>query len=229
MENLFARHKPRRGMVCLTMVGSLVLHGGLVGIASLWTPPQPEPRSVLVDWFAEPSQSGDPLKPIDVPQSAPTESPDATVTPESIDPVATPPPTSSEPDIALPAEPTPPKRGIAVSKPSASVSRPTSGQTGSHDSATSASVGVPGNGNPSGVSAWVMPHPPFPHMIGRPAAVGQTTVRITTDAAGRVSNVVILKSTGTPALDNHPASYVRNNWHGLPNASRTTEFVYEVR
>ena len=74
-----------------------------------------------------------------------------------------------------------------------------------------------------------MPPPPYTRAVRASQVTGTTTVRITTDAVGRVSNVVIVKTTGSSALDNHTSSYVRNNWHGPPNASRTTEFVYVVR
>ena len=76
--------------------------------------------------------------------------------------------------------------------------------------------------------SWYMPHPPYP--AGRLlTATGVTTVRIVTDASGRVASAAIVRSTGNPILDAHTVIYVREHWRGPANASRTTEFVYQLR
>ena len=75
---------------------------------------------------------------------------------------------------------------------------------------------------------WYMPHPPYP--AGRLlTGTGVTTVRIITDASGRIASAVIVRSTGNPILDAHTVIYVREHWRGPANASRTTEFVYQLR
>ena len=53
-------------------------------------------------------------------------------------------------------------------------------------------------------------------------------MQITTDAFGNVSDVAIVRSAGNAVLDAATRSYVRANWKGPANASRTTEFVYQI-
>ena len=217
-------------MVVLMMAGSLLLHGGLVGIASLWTPPPPESHSVPMDIFDGPADTPGPINTVNVAQPNPPETPTVTATPEVIDTVPTPPPVNENPDFAEPSEQTPSPHRQTVVRQTNSSNRPTSTQTTARTSTGPSGVGTPGNGtNVSGASVWVTPHPPYPRLRGISPGVGQTTVQVTTDASGRVSNVVIVKSTGNPVLDSHTLSYVRGNWHGPANASKTTEFVYQVR
>ena len=230
MEFLFARHTPKRGHVALMLVGSLVFHGGLVGVAALFM--QPPPDKVFVEWT--PPGDGDPTSPGLPPEVVlPTDTtPEPTTTPDVLAPeIPAPPVPMDEPDFADAAAPTPRQQRTAV-KPVT-----TARMSSVVRSASSAST-APGNGitgtpssNPAaGVSAipWVMPHPPYPAFLRGLSAVS-VTVRITTDAAGRISDVAIARSTGNAALDAYTVGRVRGTWRGPANASRTTEFVYQLR
>ena len=54
------------------------------------------------------------------------------------------------------------------------------------------------------------------------------TIRITTNAQGRVSNVVIVKSVGSPILDRNTIEYCKKNWKGSPNRTWTREVYYKL-
>ena len=229
MESLFARQRPKKGWVFLMLGGSLLVHGGLVGIGALMV--QPEPPIIYVDWQV-PEDDGSPPPPVKVtdPVEQPTMVDGPTATPDVIDlSVPTPPSVPDDTTFAEPASPTP-RLKIAV-KPVA----PTRANTVHTPSSASGmlgngALGSTGASRSAGVATWVMPHPPYPAAIRRlVSAGGLTTVRITTDATGRVSSVVIVRSTGNPMLDAHTVSYVRENWRGPANASRTTEFLYQLR
>lgn len=230
MPSLFVHQTPKRGRVCLMLGASLLLHGGIVGIAALWLQPEPQKGSVVTDiWLDE---GGNP--PPASPSLAAPEPPEPTSSPDVVvdQPIPTPPESTEDPDFAQIPTPIPPPRRATPSRAVTAV-RTTSPQP----DARSAATGQPPTGMPGGPSigaanvaaAWVMPHPPYPHVSAGGRPTGSTTVRIITDASGRVSNVVIVKSTGNPLLDNQTQIFVRMNWHGPPNASRTTEFVYEIR
>ena len=229
MESLFDRRQPKQGRVCLMLGASLLLHSGVVGIGALWTQPEPELHSLPPFIVDDAPSAGPPL--VNVPRSSVNETPEPTSTPELDVKVAeTPPPPTDTPDFAQPPEPTPPSRKLTAAKP-ASAAHPANAQTVTRAFPGQSGEGVAGssgNGSAKTAGTWVMPHPPYPRTsLSQPT--GATTVRITTDASGRVSNVVILKSVGSPILDNQTESYVRMNWHGAANASRTTEFVYQLR
>ena len=231
MQSLFVQQAPKKGRVCLMLGASLLFHGGIVGIAALWLQPDP-PDKTVITWFPVPGEEGPvPIYPTPGPESSQT--PDATTpTPPEIElPIPTPPTVESELDMDEPSKPTPTPRRSTVTK-TTTVSRPTGPQ-----STATATTKQLGNGPASGtnagptgaVGAWVMPHPLYPRMNSVSRPTGSTTVRISTDPSGRVSNVVIIKSAGNPILDHQTESFVRMNWHGPPNASRTTEFVYQIK
>ena len=187
---------------------------------------QPTPPKVDVDFVPAP-ESAEPTS-IFVPEPTTQTAVDSepTATPEAVDTSAsTPPPVTQEDNFAQPLSPTPRRQFFA--KPTTAVrtspNRPTA-------------LAVPGsglagilNGNPSAGMAWVTPHPSYPATLRSVSARGATTVRITTDASGRVLDVVIVQSAGNPARDAHTMSYVRENWRGPANSSRTTQFVYQLR
>lgn len=234
MESLFARTVPKRGRVFLMLGVSLLVHSGVVGIAALWTAPEPEDHTVIIDeLFDTPGQS--PSGPSYTPQAVPNESAEPTSTPDVLQkPDPTPPEPTGIPDFLVPSTPAPTPHRTTASRPVSQV-HPAATQSISHDVSGQPNGGMqngPSGGAANVVGAWVMPHPPYPRTLlaARGAGVvGATTVRITTDASGRVSNVVIVKSTGNLALDSATESYVRMNWHGPPNAGRTTEFVYQIK
>ncbi len=229
MESLFARHAPKRGRVAGMLVGSLVFHGGLVGIGALFT--QPQPDKVDVSWV--PPGDGDPTAPSLPPEIAPPvdANPETTATPDVLAPEVFVPPTPADvQDFAQPPDPTARQRH-PTAKPTTAVRTSSTKRSASLPAAPgSGMAGVP-NGNPAtGVAAapWFMPHPPYPASL-RSASAASVTVRITTDAAGRIADVFVARSTGNAALDAYTISRVRGTWHGPANASRTTEFVYQLR
>ena len=231
MESLFVRHQPRKGRVCLMLGASLLLHSGVVGIGALWTQPEPELHSLPPVEVDFPAPGPTPLGPVEVASPTPNEAPVPTSTLDldvKVEP--TPPEPTGTPDFAQLPEQTPLPRKQSPSKLVSTV-RPLSVQTNSHSSPgqpNSNASGDPNGGSTKMAGAWVTPHPPYPRAsLAKPT--GATTVRITTDAMGQVSNVVILKSAGSPVLDHQTESYVRLNWHGPANSSRTTEFVYQLR
>ena len=229
MESLFARSTPKRGRVCIMLGASLLLHGGLVGIAEMWTPPPPPERSVDPWWIDPPEPGGDPVLPrgaVDTPEAS-------TPTPPSVeDTLPTPVPAEAEPEIYEPTQ-TPVPHRVARQKLSTTVHNnhgPVSQNAGPNSTAGGVADGIgelPTNGL---VAVWVTPHPPYPpSMMMRSSSTTSTTVHITTDANGRISNVVITKSAGNSALDSYTETYVRTHWRGPANASRNTEFVYQRR
>ena len=223
MESLFTRPAPKRGRVALMLAGSLVFHGGLVGIGALVVqlPPKPE-----MQWFPVPEDGPGPIF-VPEPSVQPEVESGPTATPDVIAPaIATPPSAFDDPVFAEPSSPTP-QRKVAVKPTNASRTvntQPTS-VTAAPGSGLSTGTKV---GPTSGAVSWSMPHPPYPanRLL---AGKGTTKVQITTDASGRISNVVVIQSTGNPVLDAHTVRYVRENWRGPANASRTTEFVYQLR
>lgn len=228
MESLFARHVPKRGRVALMLAGSLVLHGGLVGIGALFV--QPPPPSVE-EWFPIPTDEGPTPISVQEPAARPDIETGPTATPENVDATPfTPPPVDVIPPFAEPATPPPARQKVAV-KPM------TATRTATARTASASATALPGSGLPGGTNGspgvrampWVMPHPPFPAFARQSITPGMTRLRITTDAAGRVTNVVVEQSTGKSALDAYTVSYVRENWRGPANAARTTEFVYQIR
>lgn len=228
MESLFARYTPKRGRVFLMLAGSLLAHGGLVGIGALLTPPVlPD---VVVDWPVQEAEGPAPMKVIDPVEQLPSVDVGPTATPEVVPTVvSTPPPMLDEPVFAEPSSPTPRLKTVVRPRTTAQ----TLATYASSSAPSTPGSGMPSsmsNNSPAGTSAWVMPHPPYPAAVHRLMATsGLTTVRITTDATGRVSNIVIVRSAGNPSLDAHTVNYVRENWHGPANASRTTEFLYQLR
>ncbi len=231
MESLFTTSAPKRGRIALMLGASLLAHGGIVGIASLWTAPEPEDHTVIVDYlFDTPGQM-----PPGLTYSTPAEPAELTATPEIVEkPDPSPPEPTNSPDFLETSTPAPTPHRVPTSRQVTAV-RSTATQTLSHAGlgpSGGGTPGAPGGGAANVAGAWVMPHPPYPRALlaARGAGVtGATTVRITTDASGQVSNVVIVKSTGNLALDSATENYVRMNWHGPPNAGRTTEFVYQIK
>ncbi len=230
MQSLFVRPAPKKGRVLVMLGASLLLHGGLVGIGALWTPPDPPPHTVPIDWGDFPGPAGPPPVPVPSPTNDPI---DSTPTPSTPEPTVPTPPVVDDKEFSEPVQ-TPPPRKLSVSRPpvkprsvrtlaaaGSNPSQPNGGVTGVQSSAV---AGPSANGK-----AWFTPHPPYPARGLNLHVTGATTVRITTDATGQVSNVVIVRSAGNPVLDTQTENYVRTNWHGPPNATRTTEFVYEIR
>ena len=89
-------------------------------------------------------------------------------------------------------------------------------------------TGIPGALGVGSTLGWKTPRPPYPRSQLLSRVQGTTTVHFTTDASGNVASATIVKSTGNAALDASTLSFVRANWRGPANASRTTEFSYQI-
>lgn len=216
--------------IAIAVVLSFLVHVSFVGAAKLW-PVKPKPPVVQDE---EDTKIGDPdvaelVVPYDQPEETPP--PDEPTPPpdETPEPEETPPPVE---DMTF-AEPTPeatpekPKPKPAAPKFTGPI--PPNVKRGP--------VYVPGvvGGNPNGTkptgtpgAGWKTPKPPYPAQAKAMRAQGETSVTFTTDSGGNVTNVTISKSAGA-ILDNFTRSYVRSNWKGPPNATKTTSFVYQLR
>ena len=88
-------------------------------------------------------------------------------------------------------------------------------------------TGTPG-GQKIGTQGWRTPKPPYPNSALASHIQGSGSVRISTDASGNVTNVVV---TGpiSPVLDANTRSFARGNWKGPPNATRTVAVIYQIR
>ncbi len=227
MESLFARSAPKRSRVCFTLGASLLLHGGLVGVAEMWTPPQPQEHSVVMSWDEYRDPGVAPL-----PANALVDNSEASTPPPPTVDVSTPSPVEpqTDPDFSEPVQ-TPVSRRPVASKPVAvtrSNHRTATQGTGSGPAVASATNGTDGV-SASVTKAWFMPHPPYPQSMVGHSSSGATTVRIATDASGQVSSVIVTQSADNALLDSYTESYVRTHWRGPANASRVTQFVYRTR
>ena len=230
MESLFVRPGPKKCRVCITLGASLLLHGGIIGIAGMWSQPEPAEHSVVLDWDIS-SIGGNAIPPpMQVNEPAP-----ATPVPPVIDTSEQTPPTAEKDPLFYEPSQTPEPRRQIVSRPMTTLRAnhsPTTVKSGlapTRNTPSSVVGGLPSFGTGANSDAWVMPHPPYPRSLLLTRTPGATTIHITTDATGQISNVMVKKSTGNPTLDNYTETYVREHWHGPANTSRTTEFVYQLR
>ena len=219
------------------LCGSILFHGALVGTAALWArspariDPLPGTTEIGIQDEGTPGPdigSSEPLPP-----PAPSE-PAAPVVQNSelVDDI---PPTIDQ-DITDPSTPRPPSpiRSTPTKKiltPSRTTAASSSQSTGlSIHSGTS--LGNSGNGAPGNSASaigWRMPKPPYPYALRSQRIQGVAKLRITTDSTGRVSDVVILRSTGNSSLDANTIERVRAEWSGPPNTSTIREVEYKLQ
>ena len=235
MESSLFRVRPiRRGYLAAMVVGSLLLHAGIVGLGAVFWQPISKPLEIP----ATEIQIGDPdVRELIVPYDAPTPPPDQPTPPpeETPPPEDTPPPTE-EPDMTEPEEkpsPTPPKPKTAA-RPAATPAPPNAkrgpvaqtGVVGGNPNGTKA-TGTPGSPTGSKVG-WSTRTPPYPYQARATRIQGSTTVSITTDGGGNITGCNITKSAGNSLLDSNTTSYVRANWKGPPNSTKSVTFVYTM-
>ncbi len=84
-------------------------------------------------------------------------------------------------------------------------------------------------GTPGGTTLgkWRTPTPPYPRAAIVARIQGAGEVRISTDAAGNVREVVVTRSI-SPILDANTRSFARANWKGPPNMTRTVPVIYRI-
>ena len=221
----------------MMLSGAVLIHCSIVGVGAMWQQPVTAPKDdvpyIDIDG-PPPGPAGGEVQILPVPNNAPAGTPESSTpspeTPSTRDPT----PPEIFPDMKFPAEATPPPRTKhTVSRTgnlsaAASLSQTSASASGAPAGNSRGPASSPGNGG-AGVRAWKMPKPPYPRTVMTTGPQGATTVRITTDANGNVATVEIVRSTGNALLDHHTQTYVREFWKGPPNASRTTEFIYEIR
>ena len=237
-ESLFMRRPVRRGRIVLMVVGSIAFHFAIVGVGAVftrdtsWDVKDPPVELELADKLGDPDVRELVVADTPPPEDQPTPPPEETPPPDD-----TPPP-QEDPDMADPEATPPPETPKPSAKPAVKRSTPAPAN------AKHGPVAVEGvdGGNPNGTKAtrtpggakvssvgWRTPKPPYPAQARMSHVQGTTTVRITTDASGNVSSVVIVKSAGSAILDNSTQGYVRNNWKGPPNSTHQTDFAYQLQ
>ena len=216
------------------MVSSAVLiHLSIVGVGAIWSQPikVPSPDAMTTLVFEPPIDPG--VRILSVSNEAPIETPDpSTPTPQTSVPSDLS-PAAAVPEMPELSDATPPPRSRHISlhaphtlAPINTVHAVTSGSNGLN--------GIPGAATGSsgvgkvGALEWKTPKPPYPRTVLASGFQGATTVRITTDANGNIATVEIVRSAGNLLLDHNTQAYVREFWKGPPNATRTTQFVYQI-
>ncbi len=205
--SLFRRRPIRRGWLVLMLMGSLLVHGALVGLGHYFWQPISQPLEIPTTDVDLAPQLGDPdVRELVVPMDAPTPPPDM--------PTPPPKPKTEVKKYAFTPAPANAKRGpVAVA-----------GVVGGNPNGTKA-TGVPGGAK----VGWFIPKPPYPAQARAAHIQGDTTVSITTDGSGRVASVEVTKSAGNAILDFNTKSYVRDNWKGPPNSTKSTTFSYVMQ
>ena len=233
--SLFKNRPVRRGRIALMVLGSLAIHGALIGVGyAMWQPISHVEEVPTTDVDLAP-QLGDPeVRELVVPMDAPTPPPDMPTPPpdQTPPPDDTPPPTE-EPDMDMDKPTPPPKPKTAVKyaatpAPAGAKRGPVAqaGVVGGNPNGTKA-TGIPGGRN-VGVG-WSTPKPPYPAAARASHITGITTVSYTTDGSGSVSSVTISKSAGNAILDHFTQVYVKDNFKGPPNSSHTFTFEYRLQ
>lgn len=235
MSNLTALLPSKKRQTFCMLCGSLIFHSVLVGAAALWI--QPEPVSIpasTVDMDFEPAgpsieaaSSGAMMPSVPPTLELPVPLPPDAVPPED-EPPSAPDQEITEPPRTKPA--TPPR-----SKPIVPA-RPHGGSAPSRSAQTSASTQGAGSGDAAGITGmgsgpagWRIPKPAYTFALRGRRLQGVARIRVTTGSNGRVVDAVIIKSTGSAALDENTVASVRANWSGPPKASAIREVEYRLQ
>ncbi len=224
-QETFPRRK--RGLI-LTLSGSLLFHGSLIGVAALWTTHPVAPISTVtqVD-LVDPEPPGELLPPA-IPPSEPEAPPPVL---KMAEPVDNPPPVF-EPgadDMSL-ATPAPhPVVSRTPSHPMTASTGPRTVLAPGHVSTSGPAGGNSGSGLPGAGTRWNKPKPAYPAPARLAHIQGNGSVRVTTDASGRVVNAAMVQSTGNPLLDDTTCRAARSGWSGPPNSSLTVPVTYQLQ
>ena len=220
------------------VLGSIAIHGALVGVGyAMWQPISHVEEVPTTDVYTAPVLGDPEVRELVVPMDAPTPPPDQPTPP----PDATPPPDDTPPPTEVPDmdddKPTPPPKPKTAARPAATPPPAgakrgpvaVAGQVGGNPNGTKA-VGNPGASKVGPQNqGWRIPKPGYPAAARASHITGSTTVHVTTDASGNISAVTITQRAGNAILDHYTEEYVKSNWHGPPNSSRDTSFVYQLQ
>ena len=239
MSAPIAYRKPRSGRLALLFVLSIGAHVGLAMFA-VWAgnhlgrmakPVEELDLGMDVTLGEEVQELIVAATPPATPEPPPPEPPPAEPEPE---PEPEPPP-MEVPDFV---EPAPVPKATPAPKPKV-VAQPAPAPPGAKTGPTPRPGVVGGNvtegkltGTPGGAKigpqGWRTPKPPYPAAALASRIQGSGSVRISTDAAGSVTSVVV---TGpiNPMLDANTRSFARSNWKGPPNQTRTVPVIYQIR
>ena len=236
MSAPIAYGRPGSARRVLPFVLSIAAHVGLA-VFAIWVAknlpiePKPEPMPDL----GMDVTLGEAVQELIVVQapSAPPEPP-----PPPPEPAPEPPPVPEPMEKREFVEPAPPPKATPAPKPKV-VAKAAPAPPGAKTGTTPRRGVVGGNvtagrptGTPGGVKVgaqgWRTPRPPYPATALAARIQGSGSVRISTDASGNVTNVVVTGSIN-PILDANTRSFARDHWKGPPNASRTVPVIYQIR
>ncbi len=226
----FDSEPPRSRRTVFTVMGSLVLHGTLIAVAALWpvrrvdTAPAKEPPATQFVDVTTPVESSE----LPTAETDPGLTPPAEPPPPMAD-VSLDAPPSEEPELT---DPTPPKlvTKSVVAKTRSPRTPSAVGVHGGPPARPGAASGATGaTGVESAAGRWNTPQPPYPYPLRAAHVQGSGSVRITTDASGRVVSASVVQSTGNTLMDDNTSRFARAFWSGPPNASVTVPITYRMR
>lgn len=236
-DSLFANRPLRRGRLAVMLVGSLVFHSALVGLAAIWPTQKSYQLPDPVTEIGLDDKLGEEVQKLVVPEDAPTPPPD--VPPEPTPPEPTPedtPPPPEDPDMTEPdPTPTPPPKPKAprpaVTPAPANAKRgavPQPGQVDGNVNQSNRLSGTPG-GAKIGGQGWKTPKPNYPYQARASRVQGSGSVRVSTNASGAVISVTVSQSVGSGILDANTVAFARSNWRGPPNSTTTVPITYKLQ
>ncbi len=170
------------------------------------TPPPPKPEAA-----ARPAPEPSPLAPpMPVPSPEMPVEPPSPPLPAETKPIEAPPPMAAPPVTHRTAARTKsvgPPRHAAASAPSQAP--PVEGPPQPAFQAPAAAAAIPGDWQHA-LAVWLAAHRTYPEEARRSGTEGSVALRFSVDRSGRVLDVVVARSAGSPLLDNAAAAMVRN-------------------
>ena len=236
---LFATTAHRSRRVYGMLLGSLLFHAALIGIAALWPDhPAAGKPPIIVDIGEGPEPPFGPQI-TDLPLSTPAvPGPETPTLPDP--PVETPPedptPPPFDPEMVELSTPPPPvihrhQPALATAVHGSTATQPvghTTGSTGGSGAGLTATSGHPGTGGTVAGASWKTSKPPYPYAMQAARKQGSGSVRVTTNASGGVVSATVVESTGSALLDENTCRYARGFWSGPPNATTVVPITYRL-
>lgn len=231
-DSLFAPRRFRRSYLVYCSLAAFCLEGSLVGIAAIW----PQNKTVEIPPVITEVVDLPPVQELILPEEDPQPTPDEpTPPPEETPPPDDTPPPDEPPEITLDTpKPTPtpgPSRKPTFVMPKVippNAKRgpvPQNGVVGGVPSAARTAGPVVKSAGTWHTSA----KPPYPPQARASHITGSGTVRITTDASGRVVSASVAQSAGNGILDYAITGFAKANWSGPPNSSTTVPFTFRLQ